>query len=85
MVLKGTKVDGVYSDDPVSNPDATLYKHISYNDVLEKQLKVMDLAAFTLARDHGLPIRVFNMNKPGSLRSVILGEEEGTLISHDAE
>ena len=85
IVLKGTKVDGVYSDDPVSNPDATLYRHINYQDVLQQQLKVMDLAAFTLARDHELPIRVFNMNKPGALRSVILGEEEGTLISKDAE
>jgi uridylate kinase len=85
VVLKGTKVDGVYSDDPVGNPDATLYKHINYDDILEKQLKVMDLAAFTLARDHALPIRVFNMNKPGALRAVIMGEEEGTLISKDAE
>jgi len=85
VVLKGTKVDGVYSDDPVSNPDATLYKHINYDDILEKQLKVMDLAAFTLARDHALPIRVFNMNKPGALRAVIMGEEEGTLISKNAE
>ena len=85
VVLKGTKVDGVYSDDPVGNPDATLYKHINYDDILEKQLKVMDLAAFTRARDHALPIRVFNMNKPGALRAVIMGEEEGTLISKDAE
>ena len=84
VVLKGTKVDGVYSADPVSNPDAKLYRHINYDDVLQQQLKVMDLAAFTLARDHSLPIRVFNMNKPGALRSVILGEEEGTLISKDA-
>ncbi|MCK7460105.1 UMP kinase [Idiomarina aminovorans] len=85
IVLKGTKVDGVYSDDPDNHPDATLYRHISYDDILEKQLKVMDLAAFTLARDHALPIRVFNMNKPGALRAVIMGEEEGTLISKDAE
>jgi len=82
VVLKGTKVDGVYSDDPVGNPDATLYKHINYDDILEKQLKVMDLAAFTLARDHALPIRVFNMNKPGALKRVIMGEQEGTVIDH---
>lgn len=81
-VLKATKVDGVYSDDPVSNPDATLYKNMSYQEVLEKELKVMDLAAFTLARDHSLPIRVFNMNKPGCLRSVVMGEDVGTLIDH---
>ncbi|PNH89858.1 uridylate kinase [Vibrio diazotrophicus] len=81
IVLKATKVDGVFSADPVANPDAQLYDKLSYNDVLEKELKVMDLAAFTLARDHGMPIRVFNMNKPGSLRRVVMGEAEGTLIS----
>ncbi|WP_417658454.1 UMP kinase [Pseudidiomarina sp.] len=84
LVLKGTKVDGVYSADPVTNPNAKLFRRISYNDVLEQQLKVMDLAAFTLARDHNLPIRVFNMNKPGVLRAVIMGEEEGTLIANES-
>lgn len=82
VVLKATKVDGVFTEDPVKNPDATLYDKLSYQDVLEKELKVMDLAAFTLARDHGMPIRVFNMNKPGSLRRVVMGEQEGTLIAH---
>lgn len=81
-VFKATKVDGVYSDDPVKNPEAVLHSHLTYQDVLEKELKVMDLAAFTLARDHNLPIRVFNMNKPGALRRVIMGEDEGTLINH---
>ncbi|CSC90539.1 uridylate kinase [Vibrio cholerae] len=81
VVLKATKVDGVYSADPVANPDAQLYDKLAYNDVLEKELKVMDLAAFTLARDHKMPIRVFNMNKPGALRRVVMGEAEGTLIS----
>lgn len=81
VVLKATKVDGVYSADPVKDPAATLYQHLSYDEVLERELKVMDLAAFTLARDHNLPIRVFNMNKPGALRRVIMGENEGTLIS----
>ena len=84
LVLKGTKVDGVYSADPFTDPNAKLFRKISYNDVLKQQLKVMDLAAFTLARDHGLPIRVFNMNKPGALRAVILGEEEGTLIADES-
>ncbi|MDX1525226.1 MAG: UMP kinase [Pseudidiomarina maritima] len=84
LVLKGTKVDGVYSADPVKDPNAQLYRQISYDDVLQKQLKVMDLAAFTLARDHNLPIRVFNMNKPGALRAVIMGEEEGTLIANES-
>ena len=80
VVLKATKVDGVFTDDPVKNPDAVLYQELSYDEVLEKELKVMDLAAFTLARDHDLPIRVFNMNKPGALRRVIMGEPEGPLI-----
>jgi len=83
VVLKATKVDGVFTADPVKNPEATLYTQLSYQDVLEKELKVMDLAAFTLARDHGMPIRVFNMNKPGALRRVVMGEQEGTLISND--
>lgn len=82
VVLKATKVDGVYSSDPVANPDAELYDTLDYSDVLDKELKVMDLAAFTLARDHKMPIRVFNMNKPGALRRVVMGEAEGTLISN---
>lgn len=81
-VLKATKVDGVYSDDPVKNPEATLYEELTYQEVLEKELKVMDLSAFTLARDHSLPIRVFNMNKPGCLKRVVMGEKEGTVIRH---
>ena len=81
-VLKGTKVDGVYDDDPVKNPNASLYQEIDYQMVLEKELKVMDLAAFTLARDHSLPIRVFNMNKEGALSRVVMGYEEGTTITH---
>lgn len=81
VVLKATKVDGVYSADPVKNPNATLYRTLTYDLVLEQELKVMDLAAFTLARDHNLPICVFNMNKPGALRRVMMGEPEGTLIN----
>ena len=78
----GTAIDGVYSDDPVKNPDATLYDQLSYQEVLEKELKVMDLSAFTLARDHSLPIRVFNMNEAGCLKRVVMGEQVGTLICH---
>lgn len=85
VVLKATRVDGVYSDDPEKNPEAQMYTHLSYEEVLGQELKVMDLAAFTLARDHGLPIRVFNMNKPGALMRVILGEEEGTLIDNNKD
>lgn len=84
-VLKGTKVDGVYSDDPVTNPEAILYSELSYNQVLEQELKVMDLAAFTLARDHGVPIRVFNMNKPGALKRVVMGQMEGTIIYKNSD
>ncbi|BDM65321.1 uridylate kinase [Shewanella sp. NFH-SH190041] len=80
VVLKGTKVDGVYSDDPMKNADAVKYDELGYNEVLDKELKVMDLAAFTMARDHDMPILVFNMNKPGALRRAIMGEQEGTLI-----
>lgn len=80
VVLKGTKVDGVYSDDPVKNPEAVKYDKLSYQEVLEKELKVMDLSAFTLARDHHLPIMVFNMNEPGALRRVVMGEALGTVI-----
>ncbi|MGL5043402.1 MAG: UMP kinase [Plesiomonas sp.] len=81
VVLKATKVDGVFNDDPAKNPDAVLYDTLTYQEVLESELKVMDLAAFTLARDHNMPIRVFNMNKPGALRRVVMGEREGTIIS----
>ena len=80
VVLKATKVDGVYDCDPAKNANAKLYKNLTYAEVIDKELKVMDLAAFTLARDHGLPIRVFNMGKPGALRQVILGTDEGTTI-----
>ncbi|RWS36594.1 UMP kinase, partial [Erwinia amylovora] len=79
---KATKVAGAYSADPVTNPDAVLHERLIYAEVLDKELKVMDLAAFTLARDHSLPIRVFNMNKPGALRRVAMGEKEGTAIAH---
>jgi uridylate kinase len=67
----------------MKNPEATLYNQLTYDEVIDKELKVMDLAAFTLARDHNMPISVFNMNKPGALKRVILGEDEGTLISHN--
>ena len=80
VVLKATKVDGVYDCDPAKNQDAKLYKNLSYDEVIDKELQVMDLAAFTLARDHGMPIRVFNMGRPGALRNVVLGTEEGTTI-----
>ncbi|MEW9808830.1 MAG: UMP kinase [Candidatus Symbiodolus clandestinus] len=81
IVIKATKVNGVYAADPLQFPQATQFTTLSYQQVLKQELKVMDLAAFTLARDHGMPIAVFNMNKPGALLRVVLGQAEGTLIS----
>lgn len=81
IILKGTKVDGVYSIDPKKYSNAIFYKTLKYKDVLKRELQVMDLAAFTLARDHNLPIRVFNINKPGSLYRIVIGKDEGTLIT----
>ena len=80
VVLKATKVDGVYDCDPAKNASAVLFSELSYAQVIEKELQVMDLAAFTLARDHNMPIRVFNMGKAGALKRVVTGENEGTLI-----
>lgn len=80
VVLKATKVDGVYSEDPMKNPDAKKYDTLDYQTVLQEELKVMDLSAFTLARDHKMPIVVFNMNKEGALRQVVQGGDEGTYI-----
>ncbi len=84
MMLKATKVDGVYSDDPVSNPGATKYQQISYDEVLEKRLAVMDATAVTLCREHNMPLRVFAISRPGSLARIINGEDEGTLIRNEA-
>ncbi len=80
IVLKATKVDGVYSADPVAHPDAIKYDRLTYNEVLEKRLGVMDLTAICLARDHHMPLRVFAMAKPDALRNVVVGDSEGTLI-----
>ena len=80
LILKATKVDGVYTADPIKNPTAQLYKKISYETVLQKELGVMDLTAFCLCRDHNMRIIVFNINKPGALKRIILGEKEGTLV-----
>lgn len=84
VVLKATKVDGVYSDDPVENPDATKYERISYDDVLEQRLGVMDATAVALCREHSMPLRVFAISQPGSLMRIIKGEDEGTLILNKA-
>lgn len=80
VILKGTKVDGIYSADPVKQPDATKFDNISFKDVLQKNLKVMDMTAFTLCNENKLPIVVFNMNTPGNLLRVLEGESVGTLV-----
>ncbi len=80
IVMKATKVDGVYSDDPAINPNAELYSNLTYDEVISKKLNVMDTAAIALCRDQNMPIRVFNMNKPGSMMRVVMGEAEGSLV-----
>ena len=81
LILKATKVDGVYSADPVTHPDAIKYDKLSYDEVIEKKLGVMDLTAICLSRDHKIPIKVFNMGKPGALLDNVMGRPDGTLIS----
>lgn len=80
VILKGTRVDGIYTSDPEKNPDAERYSNISFKEVMEKGLNVMDMTAFTLCHENKLPIIVFDMNKPGNLMEVIKGEEIGTLV-----
>ena len=80
VILKGTRVDGIYSADPEKDKNATRYDTISFNELYEKGLKVMDLTAFTLCNENKLPIIVFDMNKPGNLGRVIAGEKVGTLV-----
>lgn len=82
IVLKATHVDGVYSEDPAINPDATLYDSLTFTEAMDRNLKVMDLTAFQQCQLHAMPIRVFNIEKPGALYSVITGGDEGTLIKH---
>ena len=78
--LKATKVDGVYSADPVKNPNAEKYSILTYDQVLDMKLGVMDLTAICLVRDQNMPVRVFNMNKQGALFNIMVGKDEGTLI-----
>ena len=81
VILKGTKVDGVYTADPMLDPEATKYPTISYLQVLERQLKVMDATAISLCMDNKLPIVVFNLREPGNVRRVVMGEAIGTTVS----
>jgi len=81
VILKGTKVDGIYTADPMKDPEATKYTKISYLQVLERQLKVMDATAISLCMDNKLPIVVFNLRQAGNIRRVVLGDPIGTTVS----
>jgi len=80
LVLKATKVDGVYTDDPKRHADAMRYKRLTFDEAIIKNLKVMDATALTLCRDQKLPINVFSIFKPQALKRVVLGEDEGTFL-----
>lgn len=80
LMIKATKVDGVYDSDPMKNPDAVKYDSLTYDDVLDRKLGVMDLTAICLCRDHSMPVRVFEMEKTGALVNIVVGADEGTLI-----
>ena len=80
LVLKATKVDGVYTDDPMTHPDAMRYKSLTFDEAIIKNLKVMDATALTLCRDQKLPINVFSIFKPSALKRVVMGDDEGTMV-----
>ncbi|MCD6543027.1 MAG: UMP kinase [Flavobacteriaceae bacterium] len=82
VILKGTRVDGIYTSDPEKNKDAVKFDKISFKDVMEKGLKIMDMTAFTLSEENRLPIIIFDMNKKGNLEKVISGENIGTKVDH---
>ncbi len=81
IVLKATKVDGVYTDDPKTHPDAMRYKTLSFDEAIVRNLKVMDATALTLCRDQAMPLNVFSIFKQGALKRVVMGEDEGTLVT----
>ena len=81
VILKATKVDGIYTADPVTQPDATRYEKISYLQVLQERLQVMDATAISLCMDNKLPIIVFNLKTPGNIKRVVSGERVGTLVT----
>jgi uridylate kinase len=82
-LLKGTRVDGIYSDDPEKNPKSVKFDKISFREAYEKGLKIMDLTAFTLCEENNIPIIVFNMNEKGNLKKVLSGEKIGTVVYRD--
>tara|TARA_Y100000385_G_scaffold110883_1_gene115109 strand:+ start:1640 stop:2350 length:711 start_codon:yes stop_codon:yes gene_type:complete len=81
VILKGTRVDGVYSSDPEKNPNATKFDTITFDEAYDKKLKIMDMTAFTLCKENQIPVIVFDMNCPGNLKKVILGNKIGTLVT----
>jgi uridylate kinase len=81
IVIKATKVDGIYTRDPLLHPDAERYHRLTFDEAIQKKLKVMDATALTLCRDQKLPICVFSMLKHGALKRVVMGEDEGTLVT----
>jgi uridylate kinase len=81
VILKGTRVDGIYTSDPEKDPSATKYEEISFEEIFEKGLKVMDMTAFTLCNENNVPIVVFDMNKSGNLLRVAKGEKVGTIVN----
>jgi uridylate kinase len=83
ILLKATKVNGVYSDDPVRNPAATRYPHLTFDKVLADKLNVMDATAIVMCRDNRLPLRVFNLNNPGDLTRIVRGEDVGTSVTYE--
>ena len=85
LLIKATKVDGVYSADPMKDPGAERYAKLSYDQVLDGRLAVMDATAIVLCREHGMPLRVIDMNKKGALRRTVMGEDEGTLVAGSAQ
>lgn len=85
VILKATKVDGVYDSDPMKNPDARRFSHITYSEALARRLQVMDSTAFSLCMDNRMPIIIFDMNHPDNIRRAITGEAVGTLVSEKAE
>ncbi len=80
VILKGTRVDGVYNDDPEKNPQAVKFAEITFDEAYDNGLKIMDMTAFTLCKENNMPVLVFDMNKPGNLKKVIAGDKIGTII-----
>ena len=83
IVLKATKVDGIYSEDPIKNPKAERYDFLTYREVLNKGLQVMDATAICLCQEHGMPLQVFNMAEPNALKKIVAGEQVGTIVGAD--